>query len=342
MRVYMDKRERTRQYAYSGILSALCESFVEEKRAVGYKFNKGAQMLSAFSRFTQSFNLSENTLTEEVVTAWSARRPTETKANQFHRFYLICQFAEYMSRLGYEAYIPLKGEIGKMHETFTPYIFSHSEINRFFEAADKLKNNLRSCAPRRHLIMPVVFRILYCCGLRVSEAAQLLGEDVDLETGVLTVRDGKFGKSRYIPMPNELKNVCRNYAKTRLVAPIGADDWFFAAPDGGRYSERDIYNVFREVLWKAGISHGGKGKGPRLHDFRHTFAVHCLQKWVDSGAELTTAIPRLSAYLGHEGFASTEQYLRMTAEVYPQISQLMQEQFGYVVSIEGAVLDENN
>lgn len=338
----MDKRENTREYAYSGILSALCESFVEEKRAVGYKFNKGAQVLSAFSRFTESFELPENTLTEEVFSAWSARRSTETKANQFHRFYLVRQLAEFMVRLGYEAYIPIRGEIGKMHEVFTPYIFSHSEINRFFTEANQLKHNLRSGAPRRHIVMPVIFRILYCCGLRVSEAVCLLGDDVNLETGVLSVRDSKFGKSRYIPMSEELTNVCRNYAKTRLVAPIDKDDWFFAAPDGGQYSEHEIYHVFREILWKAGISHGGKGKGPRLHDFRHTFAVHCLQKWVESGAELTTAIPRLSAYLGHEGFASTEQYLRMTAEVYPQISELMQKQFGYIVSREESVLNEND
>jgi len=338
----MIKNDAVKQYVYSGALSSLCDSFVAEKRALGFKFNKGAQVLSAFSRFTQSFELPENTLTVEVVNAWITRRPTETKDNQFKRFYLVRQFAEYMARLGYAAYIPLQDEIGRFHKTFIPYIFSHDEIKRFFTEVDNLKYNLRSGAPRRHLVMPVIFRILYCCGLRVSEAARLTGEDVDLKAGVLTVLDSKFSKSRYIPMSGELTDVCRNYGKTRLVAPIGVDDWFFAAPDGGRYSEREIYHVFREVLWKAGISHGGKGNGPRLHDIRHTFAVHCLQKWVASGAELTTAIPRLSAYLGHDGFASTEQYLRMTAEVHPEISELMQRQFGYIIPSEGVVWDEND
>ena len=338
----MIKSNAVKQYTYSGMLSSLCESFVAEKHAVGFKFNKGAQLLSAFSRFTQSFELPENTLTEEVVNAWNARRSTENKTNQFHRFYLVRQFAEYMARLGYQAYIPLPDEVGRMHGTFTPYIFSHIEIKRFFVEVDQLKHNLRSVAPRRHIVMPVIFRMLYCCGLRVSETVRLLGDDVDLKNGTLTVRDSKFGKSRYIPMSNELADVCRIYDKTRLVAPIGADDWFFAAPDGGRYSEKEIYNVFREVLWKAGISHGGKGNGPRLHDFRHTFSVHCLQKWVASGAEITTAIPRLSAFLGHDGFATTEKYLRMTAEVYPEISALMQEQFGYIIPSEEVVWDEND
>ena len=338
----MIKKDAVKQYIYSGVLSHLCESFVTEKRAIGYNFNKGAQVLSAFSRFTQSFDLPDDTLTEEVVKAWNTRRTTENKANQFHRYYLVRQFAEYMARLGYKAYIPLPEEVGRMQESFIPYIFTHTEIKKFFTEADKLKHNLRSIAPRRHLVMPVIFRILYCCGLRVSEATRLLGEDVDLKNGVLSVRDSKFGKSRYIPMSDELTAVCRVYEKTRLVAPMGSDDWFFAAPDGGRYSEREIYHVFREVLWNAGISHGGKGNGPRLHDFRHTFSVHCLQKWVVSGAELTNAIPRLSAYLGHDGFAVTEKYLRMTAEVYPEVSALMQEQFGYIIPSEEVMWDEND
>ena len=181
---------------YSGALSSLCDSFVAEKRALGFKFNKGAQMLSAFSRSTQSFELLENTLTVEIVNAWITRRPTETKDNQFKRFYLVRQFAEYMARLGYVAYIPLQDEIGRFHKTFIPYIFSHDEIKRFFTEVDNLKYNLRSGAPRRHLVMPVIFRILYCCGLRVSEAARLTGESVDLKAGVLTVRDSKFSKSR--------------------------------------------------------------------------------------------------------------------------------------------------
>lgn len=186
-----------------------------------------------------------------------------------------------------------------------------------------------------YLIMPVLFRMLYCCGLRVSEATNLLAGDVDLEHGVLTIRNSKFGKTRYVPMSNELTAICANYAKTRLVGTVN-EDWFFAAPDGGRYNIRSIYTVFRDLLWKAGISHGGRSKGPRLHDFRHTFCVHCLQKWTLSGDDPTTLLPRLSTYLGHNDFSATEQYLRMTAEAYPEVSRLMEEKYGYIIpAMEG-------
>lgn len=189
--------------------------------------------------------------------------------------------------------------------------------------------------------MPVLFRILYCCGLRVSEVINLLADDVDLEHGVLTIRNSKFGKTRYVPMSAELTGICAAYAETRLVGPPEAD-WFFIAPDGGRYDTRTIYATFREILWKAGISHGGKGKGPRLHDLRHTFCVHCLQRWTMQGSDPTTLLPRLAAYLGHNDFSATEQYLRMTAEAYPEVSRLMEEKYGYIIPrVEGNANEDN-
>lgn len=321
---------KIKTYSYSGPLKTVCESFIREKRALGYLYNTEAKKLSEFSRFTLDFDFPENTLPKEVVRAWIARKPTDSERNQRARFSLISQFAKYMERMGYAAYVPDGDEAGKVHKTFSPRIFSHEEIRAFFKAADAMSLSLYSTAPRRHLIMPVLFRMLYCCGLRVSEALKLKGEDVDLENGILTIRESKSGKSRYVPMSAELTEVCSHYARTRLVGPPGGD-WFFAAPDGGRYDTRTVYHIFRQLLWKAGISHGGRGKGPRVHDFRHTFCVHCLQKWTASGADPTSVLPRLTAYLGHSDFSSTEQYLKMTAEAYPEVSLLTEEKYGYVI-----------
>ena len=95
--------------------------------------------------------------------------------------------------------------------------------------------------------------------------------------------------------------------------------FFFPSPYGGRYPERTIYAYFRRFLWEVGISHGGRGKGPRVHDLRHAFAVHCLKRWVRNAVDLTVALPYLSAYLGHEGLKGTQRYLRLTSELYPDI-----------------------
>jgi integrase len=169
----------------------------------------------------------------------------------------------------------------------------------------------------------------------------LLGSDVDLVQGILTIRNSKSGKSRYVPMSPELVEKCLYYDKTRLKQDRG-NDWFFSTPQGDEYCRSAVCKAFRKVLTKAGISHGGIGKGPRLHDFRHTFSVHCLQKWISDGNELTSAIPYLSAYLGHDGFDYTESYLRMTAEVYPDVSNLLQSHYGYIIPRFEVAEDEND
>lgn len=317
-------------YTYSGVLAPICESFIQEKRAVGYQYNSEAKRLSEFSRFTLGFDCPANELPKEIVQAWIAKKPTDSERNQYARFSLICQFAKYMTRIGYPAYIPRRDEVRKVRQKYVPYIFSRKEIRAFFKAADAMTRSLHSVAPRRHLIMPVLFRILYCCGLRASEVIKLKGEDVDLERGILTIRNSKNGKTRYVPMSAELTAICADYNKTRLVGPPD-NDWFFAAPDGGRYDIRAIYETFRTLLWEAGISHGGRGKGPRLHDFRHTFCVHNLERWVANGSDPSALLPRLTAYLGHSDFSCTEKYLRMTAEAYPEVSRIMQECYGYVI-----------
>ena len=322
--------DKIHEYHFCGSLQSACEGFITEKRSLGYIYDTEARMLSEFSRFSLAYDVPANVLTKELVQEWIERKPTDSDRNQYARYSLISQFARYMNRVGYSAYVPERTEIGKLHKTFVPYIFTHEEIEAFFQAADSLTHKTFSLAPRRHLIMPVLFRMLYCCGLRVSEAIMLKGEDVDLEAGILTIRDSKFGKTRYVPMSVELTAICTRYAQTRLVGKA-PDDWFFAAPDGGHYNTGSIYSVFRDLLRDTGISHGGRGKGPRVHDLRHTFCVHCLQRWISQGKDLTTALPLLTTYMGHNDFSATEQYLRMTAEVYPEISQLMQERYGYVV-----------
>jgi integrase/recombinase XerD len=103
---------------------------------------------------------------------------------------------------------------------------------------------------------------------------------------------------------------------------------FFPAPHGGAYTAGTVYKAFRQWLWAAGISHGGRGRGPRLHDWRHTFAVHCLRRWVEDGTDLSVALPYLSAYLGHTGLRGTQDYLRLTAELYPALVTRLPAQFG--------------
>ena len=111
-------------------------------------------------------------------------------------------------------------------------------------------------------------------------------------------------------------------------------DYLFVSSANEPLKRNAVYVKFREMLFKCGISHEGRGKGPRVHDLRHTFAVHCLQKWIRNGIPLSAALPRLSTYLGHSDMSATEKYLRLTSEVYPEISRTLSREYGNLIPKE--------
>lgn len=198
----------------------------------------------------------------------------------------------YMSRLGLQAYVPPKNTLSK-EPRYVPYIFSNEELAALFKQTDACR--YRPEVPYRQWMMPLLFHMLYGCGIGISEALHLRIRDVDLESGVLTVLDGKFNKDRLVPLSQQLLQRCQAYMKqVHLFSDNSA--YFFAGSNGGTVTQNNVYKNFRKFLWKARISHGGWGRGPRVHDFRHTFAVHCLRRWVFEGKDLTAYLPILKTY----------------------------------------------
>ena len=153
--------------------------------------------------------------------------------------------------------------------------------------------------------------------------------DVDLENGILTVRFAKFEKSRYVPMSSDVVADLKTYMDSNTHEPF-----LFPGRTGQQLGQKSVYSEFRRVLLAAGIPHYGRGKGPRVHDFRHTFACHCLHRWIKNGIPVSSALPRLSTYMGHNDITATEKYLHMTAEVYPEISEKLSLKYGYLIPKE--------
>jgi len=198
---------------------------------------------------------------------------------------------------------------------------------KLLQSVDALEPTARS--PLRHLIMPEVFRLLYGCGFRLGEVLKLRVRDVDLNQGVVTVCQGKFRKDRLVPLALSLGNRLRKYAASFENRP--PDAIFFPAPDGGPFSLRTVYGLFRKLLLKCGIPHAGRGKGPRIHDFRHGFAVHTLLRWYRDGEDLDAKLPLLATYLGHQNLSGTQRYLHLTAELFPEITTRVDSAFGEVI-----------
>jgi integrase/recombinase XerD len=311
---------------FQSVLSECIEGYIDEKKAVGYKFEKGASTLKRFDRFVNSTNLREISLPKELVESWTKRTPNESISNQCQRISILRGLAEYMNRLGYSAYIYPRGLVTVNRYSYIPYIFSEEEIRLIFNACDNYPQTKLS--PNRHLILPLIIRMLYACGLRISEALKLTIDDINFKEGTLSITNTKFNKERIIPIPESLVQRCDKYRMIAL-ADKESDYPFFPSPYGGHYSSSTVYWLFRKVLWQAGISHSGKG--PRLHDLRHTFAVHCLKKWVIEGNDLGNCLPYLSVYLGHEDMRGTQRYLRLTADLYPDIKAKVEETCSWLI-----------
>lgn len=188
-----------------------------------------------------------------------------------------------------------------------------------------------------------IFRdILFNCGLRTSELLKLRMCDVDLKENVFTILDTKFHKNRLVPFSDSVSEALTQYLE--MFPPQFSDSLIFPSSsprsNGGRYGNSWLQTQFHQLLRMAGIPYNGPGKGPRLHDIRHTFAVHCLNNWVLSGEDLTAALPVLSRYLGHNGLTGTQKYLQLTAQMYPDIVAKLEVQFGGLIP-QMEVSDEN-
>jgi len=303
------------------------EQFVQQKQACGYRYGEQAHLLARFDRFLCDEALSQCELPRSISRKWLAKQRHESSSTHQHRLGIVRQFAMYMCRLGYPADVPDRSLTAKCADSFSPRILTHAEIQQLFHAVDQLTPTAR--APLRHIIMPEVFRLLYGCGLRLGEVLHLRVADVDLDRGVLTVREAKFGKDRLVPPALPLVQRLQKYAAG--MGDRSSDAYFFPSPSGGPWSLSAVYWRYRELLLRCGIAHAGRGKGPRVHDLRHAFACHTLLRWCREGADLDAKLPVLATYMGHQSLAGTQRYLHLTTELFPEITVRANAAFGDVI-----------
>lgn len=302
-------------------------NLVAYKRASGYKADHLAKILNRFCNLSEEWYPGLITVTKEVAEKWALCSPEETATNQQRRVGALRELSKYLAEHGVTAYLPPKPKY--VESGFKPYIFSDEELARFFTACD----NTRTPNLVRANVISLVFRTIYACGLRASEAISLTLRDIDLVQGTIFIKNSKFNKERLLPVHNGLLARMKKYHQ-KIHAFSGHDAVFFPNPRGDMYTTGSLYSAFRERLLAAGISHGGKGNGPRLHDLRHTFAVHSLRKAVENGTDVNAMLKYLSVYLGHVDVISSQKYLRLTADMYPDIVCRMEQKFDVIPDLE--------
>jgi integrase/recombinase XerD len=326
------------KHCYYGPFKLYLQEFIELKQSLGYKYLSEAKHLKRFDTFTIENYRSSNYLTKEIVLDWCTKKSYEKQENLCARASIIRQFGKFLDSAGIDTYILPKNYF-KSGEPYVPHIYTEDELKRFFRETDKCKYCSQS--PFRHLIMPVLFRMIYTCGLRISEARLLKVEDVDLVNGILTINNSKKDNSRLVAMTDEITERCRGFSK-QVHHHSSEEDYYFTMGENSPMTLGNIYKNFRKFLWNSGISHRGRGNGPRIHDFRHTFAVHCLKKWSIQGKDLMVYLPILRVYLGHDSFSETAYYLRLTADVFPEITLKLENVYSDLIpELAGGTYESN-
>jgi len=314
---------------FIGPFAMLLQEFVSFKRSMGFKYIKEINYLKQFSEFAMNEGCVSPELTKELSDVWCQKRPHEKYRNGTQsRVSCLRQFALYLVSIGMNAYIPIHIDNKPCRKSkYVAYVFTHEEMERLFSCSNKIYPHRRSTM---HLVMPVLLRLLYSTGLRIMEALNIQLKNVDLANGIIRIEHAKFDKDRLIPLAPSMMEVLKEYCSVMHPA-MCAEEFLFIGITRLPYTHHEIYLRFRELLAQAGIPHAGRGNGPRIHDVRHTHCCHTLHKAAIDGKDLNALLPVLSEYMGHESIVATSQYLRMTAEVYPDVIIIVNKVCAYVI-----------
>jgi site-specific recombinase XerD len=319
-------------YQWKSDMAEMLQAFLQVKKMTGFKYEKQERELEHFDSYYYHSGYSGIRLTKPMLDSFIyveyARQSTH-----YRKEMVMNNFSCFLQEQGYPVYVPVIKSAPEKRCSHIPYIFTQEELQRFFIAIDSYPVTKHN---NRNTIDPVLFRLLYGTGLRVSEALNLRVKDVNLEEGILTIRHAKNNKDRLVPVAQSLSDRMADLsAKTHQFS--NESSYFFPNTAHNRIDQSTIYCRFRDYLLMADISH--TAAGPRVHDLRHHFAVSCLKKWVLSGQELTNIMPYLAAYMGHSDFRGTQYYLRLTADLYPDIISRTEAEFGYIIP-EGGYIHE--
>lgn len=283
------------------------QEMLSYKESIGFSRKTYEGFLKDFGRFTETreaFFFSES-----VVNEWCTRRDTEQESGFCKRVSALREFSKYLYAIKVSDYIIPKDILPILHP-YTPYIFSDKELDMLFKQAD-LEVYDDPKAPARYLIIPVIYRLIYSCGLRPNEGRELMKKDVDLETGTIFIRKNKSHRERLIPMADDVVKMCCNY-RTKLYLIYPDSEYFFPSPSGFPYSSKWLTQHFLK-LWNASKTPWNTAR-VRLYDLRHRYATAIFMKWLDDKEDLYALLPYLSSYMGHAQLADTAYYIHLLPE----------------------------
>ena len=306
---------------YTSILAPHINVFLDKLKAFGVITDRYEYFLGEFDRYAQAAGItSVNHLTRNFFAQWCESRVNDHEKTIYYKLTMLRQFVKHLNVTGNPCHVPTLPRTP--YNNFNPYIFTHEEMSAIFKEFDKLPaydHRMGTAA----FSMPAIIRTLYATGMRVSECTSLKNKDVNLKEGTILIRVSKTKKERLVPISHSLSFVLKQYlcyrAKMHLRDSEYPESPFFIKTDGTAVISHRVLDRFHRVLKACGIPQTPKQHAPRVHDLRHTFAVHAMEAMLKRNEDLYVAMPILMTALGHTTLHSTNEYVRLTAAMFPYL-----------------------
>ena len=311
----------TKEYIIDGAHIELLNEFVEYKRSLGYGYPyQTMEQIRRFSRFLANYPLENTILTKNLIDEYCEPKMNEAVSTRNKRLSLSRQFSLFLRTKGIDCYVPPEQQEKKSTD-FVPYIISKEQMKDIISCADRQPFFPHTRTTKA--VYSMLLRLLWCCGLRLSEALNLQLDDVDINSGILTIRRAKYNQIRLIPISVTLHDYIRSYWDKMSFPHKDHDAFFFPTHRGECYNRSSVLRHIQMIMLEAGVTKDGI-RPPRVHDIRHSYAVWALKKMVDENVDIYCVLPMLSIFMGHSDIISTEYYLRLTGYVYPDIAAQME------------------
>lgn len=273
--------------------------------------------IALFDEYLCRINHADKEIPESVIEEWikdvSVGISLNTSSQHIHH---IRQLLLFLIKSGYKCFIP---RTVMTHDTYVPYLYSDVDLEKIFAVADAMVVTRARKNKYAEIEMPLILRLLYCCGLRVGEAVNIKVGDLDFNRNLIVLRVTKKYKQRLVPFGRELSDILYRYCVGMGILNDSGAYLFPAEDTSSHISTNNVGNYYRVIREIAGISHCKpvkNGRGACLHCFRHTFAVRSFDKNERNGIKASESVPYLSTYLGHDSLYETEKYLKYSGNYF--------------------------
>lgn len=323
-------RMRARPGAGRMAFAKITSAHVAERRAVGPRCERDDRVMARIAASRGELGCPEDELPRALVEARAAKRPGESETTRPCRAGQARGLANRMMRAGYDAYVAPGGRGRADRGAYEPHILADAELASPSPAAGAIAGGDPASRRAQAARLPG----LPCSsGLRCGEACSLAKGDAAPEAGIPAIRHAKNGKGRLVPPRPPMTHMPRIFHDTAALRhpQYGGHGLFWSLPEGRPTATGLACRFLGKALWAAGISHGGRGRGPRVRDLRLAFACHRLRNWVREGADADAMMPPLAAHVGHADIRRAEYYLRPAAGTCPGMVAQVERECGWVV-----------